>query len=64
MNEAIFNNALKVFFVIFTFPFLPVSISILKDTIQEKNVYDKVCMFTIAYFLLSIHGFTWYICFF
>ena len=64
MDEETFNSCLKVFFFVFTLPFLPVTINILKDTIQEKNVYDKACMFAIASFLLSVHGFTWYVCFF
>ena len=64
MNETTFNLCLKVFFVIFTLPFLPVAINIIKDTIDEKNVYDKANMYAIASFLLSVHGFAWFICFF
>lgn len=64
MDESTFNICLKVFFVIFTLPFLPVAINIIRDTIDEKNVYDKANMYAIASFLLSVHGFTWYICFF
>lgn len=64
MDEATFNSCLKAFFFILTLPFLPVAINILKDTIQEKDVYDKVGMYVIAFFLLSIDAFTWIVCFF
>lgn len=64
MDETTFNICLKVFFVIFTLPFLPIAINIIKDTIDEENVYDKANMYVIASFLLSVHSFTWYICFF
>ena len=64
MDESTFNICLKVFFVIFTLPFLPVAINIIKDTIDEKNVYDKAIMYAIASFLLSVNSFTWYLFFF
>lgn len=64
MDEATFNNCLKAFFFIVTLPFLPVAINILKDAIQEKDVYDKAEMYAIAFFLLSVDVFTWIVCFF
>lgn len=64
MDEATFNICLKIFFFVFTLPFLPVAINILKETTQEKDVYDKVGMYGIAFFLLSIDVFTWIVCFF
>lgn len=64
MDEATFNNCLRAFFFIVTLPLLPVAINILKDAIQEKDVYDKAEMYAIAFFLLSIDAFTWVICFF
>lgn len=63
MDEATFNSCLKAFFFMFTLPFLPVAINILKDTLQEKDVYEKAGMYAIAFFLLSIDVFTWIICF-
>ena len=64
MGEATFNNCLKVFFFILTLPVLPVAINILKDTVQEKNIYEKAEMYAITFFLLSVDVFTWIICFF
>lgn len=63
MDEAAFNNGLKVFFFILTLPVLPVAINILKDTLQEKDVYEKAEMYVIVFFLLSVDVFTWIICF-
>lgn len=63
MDEATFNSCLKAFSFILTLPFLWVAINILKDTIQEEDVYDKAGMYAIAFFLLSVDVFTWIICF-
>ena len=64
MDETTFNTCLKVFFVVFTLPFLYVAINILKDTTQEKDAYDKAGMYAIASFLLSVNVFAWIVCFF